>query len=310
MTALKRVIEADVARNGRQCSVQQLLLSEPGATLEFMLDGDEWIIGRNFDESRISGEIHDFDLIIIVDTSAVRQLPQIAEFLLERTRQDNKVLVIDHHLPSDSIGTCRLINSKASSAGEIVYQFCKESDWQLDLSAAEALFVAVSTDTGWFKFQNANCQAYMIAGELVDAGVKPDKLYQQIYQAFPSERLKLAAATLATLELKCDNRLAIMQITRQTLQESGADRTLIENIVNEPMQIGSVIASMLAVELDGGGVRLSLRSKDIVDVNKVANIFGGGGHARAAGASIDEPMAAAVEKVINAMAQAVEAIER
>lgn len=311
LVALQRMILAAARESGRSCEVQILFLTNLPQNYQYLVEGKPWIYSQNLTEEQIKeDQLDEFDLIIVADTSAERQLPGLGEYLIERgekARQtgQKQVLVLDHHLATDGIGSCRIINAQASAAGEIVYLMCRNAGWPLDEKTAEALLVAIGSDTGWFRFENSTPEAYKIAAELIGVGVKPDQIYQKLYLNDPPEKIRLLALTLETLELHCQGRLAVMQITRETLIKSGARREHIENIVNEPQRIGSVVAVILLVELDSGETRCSLRSKAAVDVNAVARQFDGGGHARAAGLTISEPPAQARGKIIDAMSAAI-----
>lgn len=301
--ALDHVITAAAALENRPCTTQLLFLSSVPQQYRFMLPRSPWVLGEDIAPAEISaGRLDDFDLIIVADTSAERQLLGISDYLKQR----RGVLVVDHHLAGDGIGTSRIVDTQAAAAGQIVFELCRAAGWCLDGPAAAALFVAITTDTGWFHFQNASAAALGIAGELIAAGAQPDRLYRQLFQNFPPQRLHLRGGTLQSLELHCDDRLALMQITNAMLSQTGADRSHIENIVNEPMEIGSLEAAVLLVEQDDGSTRCSLRSRELVDVNEVAGSLGGGGHARAAGLTLELPISQARDKILGAMTQALQ----
>ena len=280
-------------------TVDVLLLSEPGDHYMFLLDSPVWLLGRDITAEEIStGRLDEFDLVIVVDTCAVRQLPGVGEYL--QTRSGN-VLIIDHHLAADDLGSCRLTDTNACAAGEIVLRLAQHAHWQLSETIAQALFVAIAADTGWFRFENASADCYRLTADLVAAGAKPNYLYHALFQNFPPARIQLIGRVIQTMQLICENRLAVMQITRAMLQETGALRSHIENIVNECQQIGSVELALLMVEQDDGTTRCSLRSRADIDVNAIAQRFGGGGHARASGLSLEEPLPQASEKLIPAL---------
>lgn len=311
IVALKNIIEKAARQNQRDCEVQLLLLSTASQVYQFLFAEPPQILEQDITQQQIdAGELDKFDLIIVVDTSATRQLKGIADYLKKREQKagDNSVLIIDHHLSGDIKGNCRLINTKACAAGEIIYDLCQEVDWPLDESSATALFAAIGTDTGWFRYENTTARTFEISAALVQAGAQPEKLYQKLYQNYPPERLRLVTLALETLELHAEDQLATMWITSRMLAQSGAKRAHIENIVNEPQQIGSVIAVLLFVELDDGGTRVSLRSKRLVDVNELARQFGGGGHARAAGITMKLPLEEAQSQVINTMLTAIKEV--
>jgi bifunctional oligoribonuclease and PAP phosphatase NrnA len=304
VAALKRLIGLSAQRAGRSCNVQMLFLSYIPENYQFLLSEPPWILGTDIKPEQIEqGELDSFDLIVILDTSAPRQLPDLDTYL---KRREKPILVIDHHLAGDDLGTCQLINTDAAATGEIIFDLAQHANWPIDKNIAAALFAAISTDTGWFRFSNTTAHTYEITSQLVTAGANPALLYRNLLESYPPERVRLLTLALDSLELLCGNRLAVMNITKEMLAQSGADRTLIENIVNEPQQIASVVVSVLLVERDDGTTRASLRSLDPVDVSAIARQYGGGGHAQAAGVTLDVPIPQARQKLIEAIAKALE----
>jgi phosphoesterase RecJ-like protein len=282
-----------------KAEVQILFLSRPPYNYEFLIPVGSMILGTELSEEEVSaGRLDGFDRIVVVDTAASRQLEPIAGYLQQRQED---VLVLDHHLSGDISAGCRVVDTTASAAGEMVYRLVQRAGWELGAEGRKALFAAIGTDTGWFQFSNSSARAFAVASELIEQGVAADVLYQQLFLSEPLEKLRLTALALESLELHCEGQLAVFSITFDMLHRSGADRTHLENIVNEPMRIGSVVATVLLVELDDGGTRCSLRSKRQVDVNEVANQFGGGGHARAAGVTFTDALPQAREKLIKAI---------
>ncbi|MBN2842360.1 MAG: DHH family phosphoesterase, partial [Sedimentisphaerales bacterium] len=153
--ALSRSLSAQARLDNRNITCQTLFLSSAGEPYRFLLDQQDKVIGENFTEEQLTAEYLDaFDLIIVVDTRSARQMPAIGDYLLQRTEKGKPTLAIDHHLSGDAIGTCQVIDTDASAAGEVVYRLCRAADWPLDRKALEAIFTAICTDTGWFHFQN------------------------------------------------------------------------------------------------------------------------------------------------------------
>ncbi|MCP4708418.1 MAG: bifunctional oligoribonuclease/PAP phosphatase NrnA [Planctomycetes bacterium] len=239
-----------------------------------------------------------YDLIIVVDTSADRQLPGLGDYLINNP---SRVLVIDHHLAGDGLGDIKLINTRAAAAAEIVFNLITVANWPIDPDTATALFVALATDTGWFRFENVTDQTYQIAGKLTAAGAQPHQIYRTLFQKFPAARLKLMTQMLQTLELFCNERLAIMHITTDMINQTGAKRTQIENMVNQAQQIDSVEVTVLLVEQKDQTTRASFRSRGNLDVNQIAQKFNGGGHANAAGATLNLPITDARNQIINTL---------
>ncbi|MBL7134803.1 MAG: bifunctional oligoribonuclease/PAP phosphatase NrnA [Phycisphaerae bacterium] len=221
----------------------------------------------------------DCDLVVILDTCALAQLDGLGAFL---PAVKDKIVVIDHHATADDIGSLQWQDTSAAAAGVMVTELIDELGWPIDALTAEALMTAITTDTGWLRFANTDGRCLRAVAELADAGVRPDKLYKRIYQTARPQRLALLRRMLDSLELHCDEKLAVMTIRKADFEATGARADETENLVNESLRLDSVETAILLVE-NADCVRVSLRSRDDVDVSAVARKFGGGGHKRAAG---------------------------
>jgi len=280
------------------------------------------------------------DLIIIVDTSSYNQLPELSSVL----RPLSSVLVIDHHvinrkseirsqIPLSSVlrppSSCvRLIEGSASATALIVFDLFKYAGWPITKKIAEALFVAVSTDTGWFQFDNTDSRTLKVCAELIDAGVNPSKMYRQLYQNTSPQQFRLMVATLNTLELHLGGRFAMQHLSQEDFKKAGAKYSDTENLIDQCRRISGVEAAALFVELADGQVKVSLRSwgpiesavrprracrarvksvKSVanlpIDVCKIAAKFEGGGHKMAAGAHLPGPLENAKKLIYDAVAE-------
>jgi phosphoesterase RecJ-like protein len=213
------------------------------------------------------------------------------------------VLVIDHHVTSDKLGRVEITDSTAGAAGLVLYDFIKYARWPITRMAAEALFVAIATDTGWFQLSNTDSRVYCSCAELVDLGVQPTELYKRLYQSFSPERFKLMVRMLDTLALDLDGRYASQHVFLKDFAETGAAFEDTENLVNECQRIASVRVAALFVEQKDGRVRCSLRSRGEVDVSELAAKFGGGGHKNASGTYLPGPMDDAKRRILDEVAR-------
>ena len=301
-------------------NVKTLLLSELPRWYEFLFEQKSAAGRRDLAEGGpeifsppflLSQESSGADLIIIVDTATYNQLPEFDKHL---KKSDKPILVIDHHVsspsrlgaeprPGDNLGDVRLIDSSAAATALIVFDLLKYADWPITKKIAEALFVAVSTDTGWFQFDNTDSRALRVCAELIDAGANPAKIHRDMYQNFSPQRFKLLTATLNTLELHLDGRFAMQHLTQADFKKTGAKYGDTENLIDECRRISGVEAAALFVELTDGQVKVSLRSQGTIDVCKVAEKFGGGGHKMAAGARLPGPLENAKKLIFNAVAE-------
>ncbi|MCX5637189.1 MAG: bifunctional oligoribonuclease/PAP phosphatase NrnA [Planctomycetota bacterium] len=276
--------------------VKPLLLSPIPEWYGFLFTEKAPVLGRDITLDQLTkGEFGEFDLIIIIDTNSFSQLPQFDQYLKQT---DKPVLVIDHHITSDGLGDVELVDSTAAAAGLIVLDLLKYACWPITEKIAQALFVAIATDTGWLQFTNTNSRVYRSCAELVDAGAKPTQLYHELYQNFSVPRFKLMLAMLGTLELQLDGRFATQHISRRDFERTGAADADTENLINECHRIGTVAVSALFIELKDGRIRCSLRSTCPIDVSKIASKFGGGGHPAAAGTYLPGPLENAKQLIL------------
>ena len=268
--------------------VKLLMLSEVPEWYEFLFDEKVPLLGEDVQlEELMQGRFGQFDLIMVIDTNSYSQLPKFDEYLKQA---DKPVLVIDHHVTADGLGDVELVESDAAATALIVYDLLKYAGWPVTEKMAEALFVAVATDTGWFQFGNTDSRAYRACAELIDAGAKPTEIYDNLYQNFSHPRFKLMAAMLSTLELHFDGRYATQHLRQEDFEKAGAAFKDTENLIDECRRISTVEVAALFVELKDGRIKCSLRSRRAVDVRTIAQKFGGGGHKMAAGVHLPGPL--------------------
>ena len=245
-----------------------------------------------------------YDALLVVDTGTWSQLPGVRERISGFLKPK---IVVDHHLTQEDWADVKLVQTDAAAAGEIIGELLERWPIPFDSAIATALYLAITSDTGWFQFSNTRPHTLRIAADLMEAGVDTDRVYQLLYQNERPERVKLQTRAMQSLELPAGGKVAVMQIWKKDFEETGANVPDTENLVNIPLQIASVQVSMLITEpRDFGPVRISLRSKGGLDVARFAEQFGGGGHARASGLKMDNmTMKEAHDKVVEALVSAV-----
>jgi phosphoesterase RecJ-like protein len=243
-----------------------------------------------------------FDALAVCDTGTWNQLPGLKDRV---SGWRVPKLVIDHHLTQEDWATTKLVVTGAAAAAEVVGELLDRWGVPLTPAIGAALFLGLASDTGWFQFANTRPQTFRLAARLVEAGVDTDRMYQLLYQNEAAERFALQARAQQSLELLAGGRLAVMRVTASDFAETGGSVADTENVINLPLQIRAVQASILLTEPpEGGPVRVSLRSKGQVDVARFAERFGGGGHARAAGLKIAGTLTQARDAVAAAMVDA------
>ena len=245
---------------------------------------------RRWDQERAALEA-ECDALVIVDTCASAQLEPIADFLPRAPR----TLVVDHHAKPDPIATrpgdLRLLDESAGAVCLVLTELMGALGVPLNPPLANALFIGLATDCGWFRYSNTDARVLRIATELANAGAVPNTIYRAVYEQEAPARLRLTARLLQSLKLLAGDRLAVLTLRQADFAAAGADSTMTEDLVNEPSRLGCVEATILFTEEPDGRVRVNFRSKAALDASKSAfdvaaraRSFGGGGHARAAGA--------------------------
>jgi len=283
-----------------------IMLSQMPGWYDFLFAQKLPVLGEDIDLNQLTeGSFGEFDLIIIVDTNSLSQLPKFDLYLKQ---VDKPVLIFDHHATADDLGNVELVDSSAAATGLIVYDLIKYAGWQITETIAEALFVTVATDTGWFQFSNTDSRVHRACSELIDAGAKPIEIYHNLYQNFSYARFKLTVAMLNTLQLHLDGRFAIQQISLRDFEQTGATHKDTENLINECRRISTVETAALLVELEDGRIRCSLRSTGGIDVSEIAAKFGGGGHKMAAGTFLPGPLEEAKKTILNEVTEKIKSL--
>ena len=241
------------------------------------------------------------DAILVLDTGTWNQLGEFAPFL--KGFAGHKA-VVDHHLTQDELGGSRFVDATAESTGRLTYELIRAMGVPITPAMANNLFVALATDTGWFRHPNATAATFALAGELVRSGATPTTLYEALYESAPVARLKLHGVALSRLATRANGQIAYTEIGLKDYAETGAVPGDTEDLVNYPRSVEGVEVALLFIEQAEGDTKVSFRARSKVDVARLAETYGGGGHRLAAGARVPGPLAAAREKVIQAAEKA------
>ncbi|MFZ1700552.1 MAG: bifunctional oligoribonuclease/PAP phosphatase NrnA, partial [Pyrinomonadaceae bacterium] len=194
---------------------------------------------------------------------------------------------IDHHSTSEHFGTINWIDSTASAVGEMIYNLCKAIGGRITKEIAECVYLALVTDTGSFHFSNTSDRTLKVASELIRAGAKPADIGQAVYNNYPWSRIELMRQVLDTVRRNETGRIAMLRQTLDMRESAGAVDGDNNGFVNIPLAAKEVQAVVYMREVGPDKYRASLRSKGDINVAKVAELFGGGGHRNAAGLSIE-----------------------
>lgn len=224
-----------------------------------------------------------FDLVIALDCSDPERLG-IFYKLLETS---NQTINIDHHISNTKFALVNWVDPTAAATCELVYELIKNLNIPINMGIANAIYTGISTDTSNFSYSNTTSKTHIIAAELLETGVQPEEMSMNIYKNNSIERVKLISKAIDTIELHEDGCISTMEITRDMLIEVGVHEKESSGMVNYAKDIKGVELALLFKEQEDGQIKVSMRSKKIVDCNELASLFGGGGHARAAGCTIN-----------------------
>jgi phosphoesterase RecJ-like protein len=224
-------------------------------------------------------------IAVFLDCGNIDRMP--VDFL---HREGQHIVNIDHHHDNTEFGTVNLVVGNASCTAEILWELAHALGVEITPSMAEALYIALITDTGRFMYENTGARAHTMAADLIEAGVDVAGVYRRLYQDLPFPRLQLLARALASVRRFDDGRITVVHLSRGDFGETGAIESDSEGVVDHLRSVeGTAVAGLVREQLNGEPARkVSLRATDDrIDVSVIARALGGGGHRRAAGFSTD-----------------------
>jgi phosphoesterase RecJ-like protein len=245
-----------------------------------------------------------FDLVVLTDCPN----PDRTEGLIDAARvAADAVVNIDHHPDNRRYGTVNWIDVGAAATGEMIYRLLLALGASLTPSIASNLFTAIHTDTGSFRYSNVTPDTFRIASALTEAGADPAAVSSALYERRAPDALRFLGESLSRVRVSDDGRIAWLALPAGLVPERFIEA---EELVNYPRSIATVKVGCLLRELGGGRVKVSLRAKGEVDVNRVAAQFGGGGHANAAGCTVRGTLDSVTDQVLDAVRAAVASASR
>ncbi|MGE5430567.1 MAG: DHH family phosphoesterase [Syntrophomonadaceae bacterium] len=252
---------------------------------------------RKYDAEKHARLLEDVDVLAALDLNNPKRLVRMEESFINSSRTK---ICVDHHQNPAAFVNHFFVDSNYSSTGQIIFDLINDTGIvALDYDLALPIYAAIMTDTGSFRFDRTTPAIHLIVARLLEAGVDPSYVYDQIYDQSHFGKIKLLGETLSSIRLAADNQIAYMVITREALSRSGAQEAEVDGFVNYCLSIRGVKIGMLFFELKDG-IKVSFRSKGKIPVNLLAEEYGGGGHVNAsgirlAGASLDDHIAQIVE---------------
>ncbi len=206
-------------------------------------------------------------------------------------------ICLDHHRTNNYFGEMNYIDANAGATGEIVYHLIKAMGIDLNVEMAEAIYTAITTDTGNFQYTNTTKTTHLITADLFDIGIDLEKISVEVYQNIRHEKLKIMNEVINTIEMLCDGKADIAFVTQEMLEKTGALMEETEGIIETLRNISGVEISAFLKEIRPNEIKVGLRSKTYGDVSAIAQSFGGGGHKKAAGCTLNTTLQEAKRKI-------------
>lgn len=214
------------------------------------------------------------------------------------------ILNVDHHTGNARYGAVNWCDESACACGELVFELIEALGAALTPSIATNVYVAILTDTGSFRHGNITARTFDICRRIAEAGVDTAAVAAHVFNNGSLGRLRLTGRVLDRMRIEGDGRIAVLAVDEALLRETGCEADDLEGVVNLPLAAGDVKAVVLLKEAETG-LRVSLRSKDAIDVRRVAAAFGGGGHRNAAGLTLEHPAPDVRTRLVTRVAEAI-----
>jgi phosphoesterase RecJ-like protein len=242
-----------------------------------------------------------FDVALIIECPDIERMGGV----INLNQQAGRVINIDHHGDNKQYGDFNWVEPKTAAVGEQIYRLILALDARITSEIADCLFIAIYTDTGGFSYSNTEQASFQIAAELMRYDLDPHHIVGILTQQYSIARMKLLGQALSTLETTLDGRVAWIQVTDEMMKKTGAQKYETEGFVDYPRALKNVEVAVFFRETEKGEIKVSLRSKGIVDVSAIAHQFKGGGHFAAAGFTLQGPLNQAKEKILKEIGRSI-----
>jgi phosphoesterase RecJ-like protein len=236
-----------------------------------------------------------FDICFVLDSGDIcRTGNELKDFA-----RIGKIINIDHHPDNKNFGTINLVDPNASATGALIYRILTTAEYSIDYHTALCIYTAIVTDTGSFRYSNADQEAFDISGKMIALGINPWFVSEMLYESQPIQRLELLTMALSTLQVSERGNIASITVTRDMYEKTGATSDLTDGFINYPRSIRGVEVAVFFREIENGTFKIGFRSKGKIDVSVLAAAFGGGGHHNAAGCKVSGSLEEVKNKVIS-----------
>ena len=235
--------------------------------------------------------------VLMLDTADLQNIGQMRDFVCRA----KEVFIIDHHEIISASHFSGICDPKAASTCELAVELAVAMGVTLELDTAFAAYIGMVSDTGFFAYQKTSPRSFRAAITLLELGVNPTEVYQELRENTAIRSLLLQKRAFASLEIHCDGQIASQALRLEDFAETGAVNDDADGFVNVPLKAREIMVSVMVKESRKGKVKCSMRSKETIDISKIAHDFGGGGHVNAAGfnsdLNVDQTLALVLAKI-------------
>ena len=242
---------------------------------------------RYYDQSLV------YDLVIALDVAAIDRVRDAKIFFDKAKCRVN----IDHHKTNPNYGDFNLVEPNASSCGEVLFNYFRKNNWGITKDAAVCLYTAIMTDTGNFRFENTSPNSLRAAADLVEIGANPNQIYKNCYESKTKNYVLFQNHCVNKAEFLKDNKVVYTTVYKKDLEKFSAGDDYTDGIAETLRAIDSTEVAFVVKEVDTKLTKVSMRSKKI-DVAKICEVFGGGGHTFAAGCTIKASIKDSIDKIL------------
>lgn len=240
---------------------------------------------RRYSPKRHNATIDKADAIIVLDASGGWNRTGDVGNALQQASATK--LCIDHHPDATDFVDIAVVDTNAAATGELIFNLINEMSGTVTSAMAQALYAAIITDTGSFRFPKTSPQTHLITAQLIASGADPLQIYSRIYEQNPLGVIQLKGHVLANIQTTVNGQVAYYGLARSTLKEYGAKPSQLDGFASLGQQVGGVHVTLFCMETGNNRVKISLRSDGSLAINGIAQMYGGGGHPSAAGATVD-----------------------
>lgn len=252
-------------------------------------DNFNYLVSNNeiehFNEDRSTNIFKEFDAAFVLDIGNYARLKEVGQLI---TYNEIPTVCIDHHPKEDDKFDHYFLDTSASATGELIFDLLEELGAEITLLMAKAIYSAVMSDTGSFRFNNTNEKSHRIAAQMIGIGVDPETIWASVYGEIPPERVSIQAEAMNKIQYAFDGKLAWCAVDKQMLGRAKARPRELEGFTDYLRNIKGVKASVVLIEISNDITKLSFRSKGDFDSNEFARRMGGGGHKYASGARVEK----------------------